>query len=78
MLTLLKRRNDTPKRSSEEVKNPNMEVKRALRRRMATIMRKLIVKNAVFSLFEAFPGTHFCCFISANLALGLEMLLKAL
>ena len=45
---------------------------------MATICAREVVQNALFSLFEGFVGPHFCCFVSENLPLGLQMLLKAL
>ena len=44
---------------------------------MATICAREVVPNALFSLFEGFVGPHFCCFVSENLRLGLQMPLKA-
>ena len=55
-----------------------MEVKRVLRRQNQHHLRKVVAKNAVFSLSDAFPVAHFCCFIFTNPALGLQNILKAL
>ena len=53
-----------------EVLSSNMEVKRVLRRQTQHHLRKVVVKNAVFSLSDALPVAHFCCFMFENPALA--------
>ena len=43
-----------------------------------SIRARWAIKTAVFSLFDAFPGPHFCSFITENDTLSREMMLEAL